>query len=146
MAGASFLTMIGSVCKSFEQTNALAGTLLIVLMLFDGNWINRRNIPVYYRWLPDVSFLGYAVEAAVASDFKRHEFTCDSRAAAEDRCRSPECKSSGRRFRPGLDVAPLRAARPRHVRVQVRLFLGLHFLHTGQTYKESGTSSSTREW
>ena len=44
VAGASFLTAIGSVCKSFEQTNALAGTLLIVLMLFDGNWINRRNI------------------------------------------------------------------------------------------------------
>ena len=41
---------------------------LIVLMMFDGNWINRRNIPVYYRWLTEVSFR-YAVEAAVASDF-----------------------------------------------------------------------------
>ncbi len=84
MAGASFLTMIGSICKSFEQTNALAGTLLIVLMLFDGNWINRRNIPVYYRWLADVSFLGSAVEAAVSSDFKRHDFFCTARAVQEE--------------------------------------------------------------
>ena len=29
VAGASFLTAIGSLCKSFEQTNALAGTLLM---------------------------------------------------------------------------------------------------------------------
>ena len=64
MAGAAFLTMIGSICKTFEQTNALAVMCLIVLMMFDGNWINRRNIPVYYRWLTEVSFLGYAVEAA----------------------------------------------------------------------------------
>ena len=138
MAGASFLTMIGSVCKSFEQTNALAGTLLIVLMLFDGNWINRRNIPVYYRWLPDVSFLGYAVEAAVASDFKRHEFTCDSRAAAEDGC----VPLTGVQILRSLDFDPDSTWPLFGLLVLVTCayrfvsFLGLHFLHTGQTYKE----------
>ena len=138
VAGASFLTAIGSLCKSFEQTNALAGTLLIVLMLFDGNWINRRNIPVYYRWLPEVSFLGYAVEGAVASDFKRHDFVCTQRAIEEEGC----VPLTGRQILQSLDFHP-NATWPNFwllvaVTASYRLvaFLGLHFCWTGQTFKE----------
>ena len=137
-AGASFLTAIGSLCKSFEQTNALAGTLLIILMLFDGNWINRRNIPVYYRWLPEVSFLGYAVEAAVASDFRRHSFTCTQRAIDEEGC----VPLTGRQILRSLQFDP-DATWPKFwllvgVAAAYRLvaFLGLHFCWTGQTFKE----------
>ena len=110
VAGASFLTAIGSLCKSFEQTNALAGTLLIVLMLFDGNWINRRNIwPVYYRWPRFrvhaesnevcAAFLGHMAQflaraslcsrlsrSSRSSDFKRHDFVCTQRAIEEEGC------------------------------------------------------------
>lgn len=138
VAGASFLAAIGSVCKSFEQTNALAGTLLIVLMLFDGNWINRRNIPIYYRWLPEVSFLGYAVEAAVTSDFKRHDFVCTQRAIDEEGC----VPLTGRQIIRSLDFDP-NATWPKFwlliaVTAAYRLvaFLGLHFCWTGQTFKE----------
>lgn len=138
MAGASFLTMIGSICKSFEQTNALAGTLLIVLMLFDGNWINRRNIPIYYRWLPDVSFLGYAVEAAVSSDFKRHDFVCTARAVEEEGC----VPLTGIQILRGLDFDPDSTWPKFWLLIAVSFcyrfvtFLGLHFCWTGQTFKE----------
>ena len=141
MAGASFLTALGSVCKTFEQSNALAGTLLIVLMLFDGNWINRRNIPVYYRWLADVSFLGYAVEAAVSSDFKRVDFTCTDRAIEEEGC----TPLSGKQILRSLEFSE-NAMWPRFWQlVAVTLvyrfvaFLGLHFFWTGQTFKERWT-------
>ena len=134
MAGAAFLTMIGSLCKTFEQTNALAVTLLIVLMMFDGNWINRRNIPVYYRWLTEVSFLGYAVEAAVASDFKRHYFTCTARAVEEEGC----VPLTGSQFLRSLDFDP-DMVWPNFwllfgVSAAYRLvcFFGLHFCWTGQ--------------
>lgn len=138
MAGASFLTMIGSLCKSFEQTNALAGTLLIILMLFDGNWINRRNIPVYYRWLADVSFLGYAVEAAVSSDFKRHDFVCTARAVQEEGC----VPLSGIQILRSLDFDPDSTWPKFWLLVAVSLcyrlvtFVGLHFFWTGQSFKE----------
>tara|TARA_B110000093_G_scaffold176713_1_gene212572 strand:- start:769 stop:1983 length:1215 start_codon:yes stop_codon:yes gene_type:complete len=138
MAGASFLTMIGSICKSFEQTNALAGTLLIVLMLFDGNWINRRNIPVYYRWLPDVSFLGYAVEAAVSSDFKRHDFMCTTRAVEEEGC----VPLTGNQILRSLDFDPDSTWPLFWLLIAVSMcyrlvtFIGLHFFWTGQTFKE----------
>lgn len=138
IAGASFLTAIGTLCKTFEQTNAMAGTMLIVLMLFDGNWINRRNIPVYYRWLTDVSFMGYAVEAAVASDFKRHEFVCTDRAVEEEGC----VPLTGRQILRSLEFDPDSTWPMFWLLVLVtacyRLvaFLGLHFCWTGQTFAE----------
>jgi ATP-binding cassette subfamily G (WHITE) protein 2 len=138
MAGAAFLTMIGSVCKTFEQTNALAIVLLVVLMMFDGNWINRRNIPAYYRWLPEVSFLGYAVEAAVASDFKRHDFSCTARAIREEGC----VPLTGNQVLRSLDFDPDSTWPNFWLLVTVtclyRLvtFFGLHFCWTGQTFKE----------
>ena len=138
MAGAAFLTMIGSLCKTFEQTNALAVMCLIVLMMFDGNWINRRNIPVYYRWLTEVSFLGYAVEAAVASDFKRHDFTCTARAVEEEGC----VPLTGTQILRSLDFDP-DMVWPNFwllfgVTAAYRLvsFFGLHFFWTGQSFKE----------
>lgn len=141
VAGASFLTALGSLCKTFEQTNSLAGTILIVLMLFDGNWINRRNIPVYYRWLADVSFLGYAVEAAVVSDFKRVDFTCTDRAILEEGC----MPITGKQMLRSLEFDE-GATWPKFwllilVTVLYRLvaFLGLHFCWTGQTFKERWT-------
>jgi ABC-type multidrug transport system permease subunit len=138
VAGASFLTMVGTLCKTFEQTNAMAATMLIVLMLFDGNWINRRNIPVYYRWLPDVSFIGYAVEGAVASDFKRHSFTCTERAIAEEGC----VPLTGDQYLRMLDFDPDSTWPMFWLLVLVSAcyrivaFFALHFMWTGQTYAE----------
>ena len=138
VAGASFLTLIGTMCKSFEQTNAVAATMLIVLMLFDGNWINRRNIPVYYRWLPEVSFMGYAVEGAVASDFKRHTFACTERAVAEEGC----VPLTGNQYLRMLDFDPDSTWPMFWLLVlvtacyRVAAFFALHFFWTGQTYTE----------
>ena len=138
VAGASFLTMIGTMCKTFEQTNAVAATMLIVLMLFDGNWINRRNIPVYYRWLPEVSFMGYAVEGAVASDFKRHTFVCTERAVAEEGC----VPLTGNQYLRMLDFDPDSTWPMFWLLVlvtacyRVAAFFALHFFWTGQTYAE----------
>ena len=138
VAGASFLTMIGTMCKTFEQTNAVAATMLIVLMLFDGNWINRRNIPVYYRWLPEVSFMGYAVEGAVASDFKRHTFACTERAVAEEGC----VPLTGNQYLRMLDFDPDSTWPMFWLLVlvtacyRVAAFFALHFFWTGQTYAE----------
>ena len=138
VAGASFLTLIGTMCKSFEQTNAVAATMLIVLMLFDGNWINRRNIPVYYRWLPEVSFMGYAVEGAVASDFKRHTFVCTERAVAEEGC----VPLTGNQYLRMLDFDPDSTWPMFWLLVlvtacyRVAAFFALHFFWTGQTYTE----------
>ena len=141
LAGASFLTALGSLCKTFDQSNAMAGTVLIVLMLFDGNWINRRNIPVYYRWLADVSFLGYAVEAAVVSDFKRVDFTCTERAIVEEGCTPLTGKQVLRSLEfdenatwPKFWLLILVTALYRFV-----AFVALHFCWTGQTFKERWT-------
>jgi len=138
MAGASFLTCIGAMCKSFDQSNALAGTVLIVLMLFDGNWINRHNIPVYYRWLADCSFLGYAVEAAVASDFSRLDFHCSARAQAEEGC----VPISGKQALAALEFDDSKVWPNFWLLVglvciyRAVAYVALHFMWTGFTFRE----------
>merc|ERR1719240_1623796 len=61
LTGAAFMTMTGALCKNMEMSNALGVTFVVLFMLFDGNWINLKNVPVYYRWLAQVSWLGDAV-------------------------------------------------------------------------------------
>lgn len=51
-----------------------------------GFFVNKGNIPVVFKWLADVSFLGYGVEVAVANELKGLTLTCTAEEIAEQAC------------------------------------------------------------
>lgn len=48
----------------------------VVLMLFDGFYINLNNIPAWCQWVHWFSFLSYGVKAGAANQFRGLVFTC----------------------------------------------------------------------
>ena len=85
LVGAAFMTATGALCKNMEMSNAIGVTIVVLFMLFDGNWINLKNVPVYYRWLAHISPLGDAVEAIAVNELRPLTFSCPS-GDAEDGC------------------------------------------------------------
>ena len=51
LVGAAFMTATGALCKNMEMSNAIGVTIVVLFMLFDGNWINLKNVPVCVRLL-----------------------------------------------------------------------------------------------
>ena len=50
-----------------------------LFMLFDGNWISLDKVPVYWRWVRYVSFMGVGSQAAIVNEYTGLEFkNCDS--------------------------------------------------------------------
>lgn len=55
----------------------MLGTVFLMLfMIFDGFYVNKQNIPSYYRWIEKMSFMGYGVESATANEFRGLKFEC----------------------------------------------------------------------
>ena len=77
------------------MSNALGVLVLLLYMLFDGNWINLKNVPVYYRWLAKISFMGDAVEAAIATEFRQLDFSCTGELDADTGLYGDEVPAEG---------------------------------------------------
>ena len=58
-----------------EQAN-LATFIILLLMLFDGNWISLDEVPVYYRWLRYLSYIGYGAQGAIVNEYRGLKFKC----------------------------------------------------------------------
>ena len=107
LVGAAFMTATGALCKNMEMSNAIGVTIVVLFMLFDGNWINLKNVPVYYRWLAHISPLGDAVEAIAVNELRPLTFSCPS-GDAEDGCA---------RARAPCRLAALQTRGPRRMRL-----------------------------
>ena len=75
-AGAGIMMMFSAAAKNLEEGNLLSTMFLLLFMLFDGNWISLDKVPIYWRWVNGVSFLGYASQAATANEYRGLIFTC----------------------------------------------------------------------
>ena len=51
-----------------------------------GFFVNKKNIPVVFKWLGDISFLGYSVEVAVINEMTDLQLTCTSEERLQDAC------------------------------------------------------------
>lgn len=86
LAGASFMLFIGSLAATFETANVLASIIILVAMVFDGNWIPPSEIPIFLRPLRWLSLNNYAVGALVVNELDGVDLWCSSDQRIGDRC------------------------------------------------------------
>lgn len=71
---------VGVLCAALTKTATgavLALTfVLLILLSFSGFLVSA--VPVYFRWVRTISFLTYAYNAAVFSEFDSTDFVCES--------------------------------------------------------------------
>lgn len=85
-AGAGLLLLFSAMSKNLEQSNLIATLFLLLFMIFDANWISLDKIPVYYKWLNDISFLGYASQACIVNEYEGLVFVCTQQEINIDEC------------------------------------------------------------
>lgn len=141
-AGAAVLNSVGALAKSMETANIYATLLLLILVLFDGFYVNLQNLPPWCRWIHVFSFQGYAVQAAAANEFRGRALTC-----TEAEIEAAGCMRTGEDFllRLGFDRVNVWA----NVGYLVIFssgnrflsYMSLRFLHTGQSIRERWNNS-----
>lgn len=134
LCGTSALLLCGAIAKDMEQANILATVLLIVFTLFTGTYVNKNNIPSYYRWLNNLSFIGFASEAAIKNEFVGISFTClEGQTCAyekgEDYLAVLGLQDVNTWSNIGIIFAMILVYR-------LLAYLGLKFLHTGKSIRE----------
>eukprot|EP00164_Ancoracysta_twista_P001239 GFYU01001625.1.p1 GENE.GFYU01001625.1~~GFYU01001625.1.p1 ORF type:complete len:684 (+),score=198.94 GFYU01001625.1:158-2209(+) len=78
VTGTSLLCFVSAMSKSIHVANALAMFSILIMMLFDGYYINLDNVPVYYRWLQNLSIMRWGTEAIAINEFKGLTFECSA--------------------------------------------------------------------
>lgn len=133
-AGASMLLAVGALSSSMAMGNAIATVVLSFASLFNGLFV--RDVPVWYRWLNDISFPGLGVKAAMANELRGLVFTCTPEEAAAG------CAPDGEALLGALGMGDTdvwaNAGWLLLESVVFRLvaFAALHFLYTGQPARE----------
>jgi hypothetical protein len=67
---------IGAASSSPQMAQALAPTVMILLILVSGLYTNRDTIPAALSWLQYVSFVAYAYSILVVNEFHGQRYTC----------------------------------------------------------------------
>ena len=76
VASAGLLMIFSAYAKNREQANLFMNCVVLLFMLFDGNWVSLDKVPVYCRWIEYISCLSYASQAAIANEYRGITFTC----------------------------------------------------------------------
>lgn len=101
-----------------------------------GFFINPANMHIVYRWIFDISFTSWGVQAAVYNELHGLEITCTAAETAAG------CTGSGDALLETLGFAgtdPWRLCGLLLVQVvlwRVLALLALHFMYTGQSFRE----------
>jgi len=74
--GSSLGLIIGIMSKDVGTGTALVPIVVIPFMIFSGFFINSSNVPDYFIWCQYISFMKYAFQAMVYTQFENQTFTC----------------------------------------------------------------------
>jgi len=140
LTGASLLLFCGAISKALEQSNMIATLMLILFMLFDGNWVSIDSIPAVFRWINGISFMAYGVESAVKNEYDGLVFSCqpDELVGTPGVCPIPD----GATFLQTHGFGSVDIAFNMGIMLVLQFFfrfgayLGLRFLFTGKSFKE----------
>lgn len=90
---------IGIMCAAVTKTATMAVLVLtfvlLILLSFSGFLVS--SVPVYFKWVSKISFLTYAYNAVLLSEFSDTTFVCETG--------PPACPEAGETY-PGLDLLP----------------------------------------
>jgi len=56
----------------------IAPAVVIIFLIFNGNFVNVDSVPVYFVWLKEISPIKYAFQAAAVNEFEGATFTCQA--------------------------------------------------------------------
>jgi ABC-type multidrug transport system ATPase subunit/ABC-type multidrug transport system permease subunit len=136
LAGASMMLFFGSISLSLDQSNLMATFAIVIMTIFDGSWIDTRNIPRGYRWLSNLSFMRWGVQAAVYNEFSGLELSCTEEEATQ--CAYPNGEEFLRLnhfgdvdvwYNVGVLIIMI-------VCYRVGAYFGLRFCYTGKSIRE----------
>jgi ATP-binding cassette, subfamily G (WHITE), member 2 len=90
---------IGVLCAAFTRnsTTAILALTFVLLLLLSFSGFLVSDIPVYFKWVRTISFLTYAYDAVVLSEFGATDFVCTTG--------PPSCPVQGEVI-PGLQLVP----------------------------------------
>lgn len=71
-----FALTVGAASPSFEVANIIAPTLLILFVIFGGNFLNPLTIPGYLIWIYWISPVQFAYKAIAQNEFVGLQFSC----------------------------------------------------------------------
>jgi len=54
----------------------IAPAVVIIFLIFNGNFVNVDSVPVYFVWLKEISPIKYAFMAAASNEFDGASFEC----------------------------------------------------------------------
>jgi len=70
--------MVLSACvKNVTMAPQLAPAVVILFLVFNGNFVNEESVPAYFLWLKEISFIRYAFRATAVNEFKDATFHCE---------------------------------------------------------------------
>lgn len=61
--------LMGSAFNDPKVATALAPMVMMPFMIFAGFYINSDNMPVYVKWIENISPFRYALEALLTNEF-----------------------------------------------------------------------------
>ncbi|ETO07140.1 ATP-binding cassette superfamily, partial [Reticulomyxa filosa] len=77
LSAISFGLFIAALAPSVEAANVMASPLMILQVMFAGFYININNIPIWLRWLENISYVRWAFMAFAINEFSGEHFHCD---------------------------------------------------------------------
>ncbi len=86
ICGAGLGICVGTLSKDIQEAQGLVIPILMPLMLFSGFFVPYNEIPVFFRWLYEISFLRYAFNILKMNQWEGLNFDdCDA-SSADDVC------------------------------------------------------------
>ena len=109
VCGAGLGIVVGTIAKDIQEAQGLVIPILMPLMLFSGFFLPYNDIPIYFRWLYDVSFLRYAFNILKINQWAGVNFSdCDD-SSADNEC-PRTCYVDGEDYLDGTNASSISMA------------------------------------
>jgi hypothetical protein len=70
--------LLSALLPSVTMAPQIAPAIVIIFLIFNGNFINVDSVPVYFVWLREISPIKYAFQALAVNEFEEARFECES--------------------------------------------------------------------
>lgn len=69
--------VLSALLPGVTMASQIAPAVVILFLIFNGNFVNINSVPPYFVWLREISPIKYAFQAAAVNEFENTDFTCE---------------------------------------------------------------------
>lgn len=69
--------LLSALLPGVTMASQIAPAVVILFLIFNGNFVNIDSVPVYFLWLREISPIKYAFQAVAVNEFEKADFTCE---------------------------------------------------------------------